>query len=116
MNSTSSLSKLRTTFLKTSFLTLTAVTATYTYFDTGFQRSLLFWSKAAPIYAVYRYTEFQCADKTDSEYDDELNKLHELYAEDILQIILSMKGFYIKIGQMGSQRTLFFSFGGLSTI
>ena len=99
--STSS-TKLRKAFITTSFLTVAA--ATYTYFDTGFQRSLLFWSKAAPIYAVYRYTEFQCANKTEAEYDQELDKLHELYAEDILQIILSMKGFYIKIGQMGSQR------------
>ena len=101
IKSTSS-TKLRKAFITTSFLTVAA--ATYTYFDTGFQRSLLFWSKAAPIYAVYRYTEFQCANKTEAEYDQELDKLHELYAEDILQIILSMKGFYIKIGQMGSQR------------
>ena len=77
---------------------------TYAYVDPGFQRSLTFWSKAAPIYAVYRYKEWEFQDQSEAAYDQELERLHYKYADDVLAIILDMKGFYIKIGQMGSQR------------
>jgi aarF domain-containing kinase len=101
---TSSTSLLFSKTLRALLIGTPTLILAYAYIDTGFQRSLTFWSKAAPIYAVYRYKEWEFQDKTEEEYDQELVRLHNKYADNVLSIILDMKGFYIKIGQMGSQR------------
>jgi aarF domain-containing kinase len=72
--------------------------------DEGFARSLAFWRRAFPIYAHYRWAEFRCGAGPEAEYDKALLSLHKRYADEALQIILDMRGFYVKIGQMGSQR------------
>ena len=70
--------------------------------DEGFARSLAFWRRAFPIYAHYRWAEFRCGAGPEAEYDKALLSLHKRYADEALQIILDMRGFYVKIGQMGS--------------
>jgi predicted unusual protein kinase regulating ubiquinone biosynthesis (AarF/ABC1/UbiB family) len=76
----------------------------YSQVDEGFRRSLYFWTQAAPIYAHYRYVEFQHKGRPDAEYDVALGELHEKYADPALKILLDMRGFYIKLGQIGSTR------------
>ena len=82
----------------------TAALAALAASDQGFSRSLTFWRKAFPIYAHYRWTEWLFDGKPEKEYNEALLKLHQKYADDVLGIILEMRGFYVKIGQMGSQR------------
>ena len=83
-------------------LVIAGSVAAYAIIDPGFGRSVTFWRKAFPIYAHYRAVEWMYSEHSD--YDDKLLALHRRYADRTLAIILEMRGFYVKIGQLGSQR------------
>jgi aarF domain-containing kinase len=61
-------------------------------------RPLIFWKRMFPIYLEYRITQFK------STSDLEWKRLHEKYAPQVLDIILDLRGIYIKMGQVLSQR------------
>jgi aarF domain-containing kinase len=61
-------------------------------------RPLIFWKRMFPIYLEYRITQFKSAS------DLEWKRLHEKYAPQVLDIILDLRGIYIKMGQVLSQR------------
>jgi aarF domain-containing kinase len=65
----------------------------------GMNRPLLFWKRMLPIYFDYKYNQWQGMTQ-----EWEWKKLHEKYAPQVLDIILELKGIYIKIGQVLSQR------------
>ncbi len=75
--------------------------------DDGLKRSVKFWSQAGPIYAHYRLTERLVKGKPVEERDAAFEALHNKYAAASKAIILSLRGFYIKIGQMGATRADF---------
>mmetsp|Transcript_7201 Transcript_7201/g.9383 ORF Transcript_7201/g.9383 Transcript_7201/m.9383 type:complete len:532 (+) Transcript_7201:81-1676(+) len=78
--------------------------------DEGLQRSAYFWSKTLPIYAHYRATQWwvETIKKVpDEEQDEYYEPLHDKYADKMLEIINYLKGFYIKIGQIGATRSDF---------
>mmetsp|Transcript_5140 Transcript_5140/g.16804 ORF Transcript_5140/g.16804 Transcript_5140/m.16804 type:complete len:268 (+) Transcript_5140:228-1031(+) len=73
----------------------------------GAYRSMLFWSQAFPPYAHYRVLEWWHEDVVGSPehvQDAAFDALHERYAPEALRVILMLKGFYVKIGQIGSTR------------
>ncbi|KAF1773597.1 Protein kinase-like domain [Phytophthora cactorum] len=74
--------------------------------DEGFNRSLYFWRKAFPIYLHYRAAQLymEHAQLSDEEQDAEYEKLHEKYAPEVFDIVLELKGFYVKLAQTGSTR------------
>lgn len=74
--------------------------------DEGFNRSLYFWRKAFPIYLHYRAAQLymERAHLSDEEKDAEYEKLHEKYAPEVFDIVLELKGFYVKLAQTGSTR------------
>nr|CCA27146.1 glycoside hydrolase putative [Albugo laibachii Nc14] len=81
----------------------------YSYQDEGMKRSLYFWRHAFPIYAHYRFYQIYMervelpVEKRNQIYE----KLHEKHAPDVFAIVLSLKGFYIKLAQAGSTRADF---------
>lgn len=75
--------------------------------DEGLVRSMRFWRYAGPIYAHYRITERMVQSLPEAEQDKAFEELHEKYAPQIKQLILMLRGFYIKVGQMGATRADF---------
>ncbi|CAM9270428.1 unnamed protein product [Discosporangium mesarthrocarpum] len=73
----------------------------------GIQRSSLFWSLTMPIYLHYRATQWWVDGLSDEEQEAAYNPLHDQYAKSALDIILRLKGFYVKIGQMAATRADF---------
>ncbi|CAI5747299.1 unnamed protein product [Peronospora destructor] len=74
--------------------------------DEGFNRSLYFWRKAFPIYLHYRAAQLYMDHLgfPDKEQNIEYEKLHEKYAPEVFDIVLELKGFYVKLAQTGSTR------------
>ena len=72
--------------------------------DEGLQRSLYFWRHAFPIYARYRFTLWRVGGDPENVQDAAFEELHERYARRVLDIILHLGGFYVKIGQVGATR------------
>jgi aarF domain-containing kinase len=70
-------------------------------------RTMYFWKNAFPVYLRYRYTQWRVSSLPQAQQDVEYNKLHDRYAEEILQIVLHLKGLYIKLAQIGSTRNDF---------
>eukprot|EP00045_Choanoeca_perplexa_P011587 m.123642 g.123642 ORF g.123642 m.123642 type:complete len:556 (+) comp15683_c0_seq5:1276-2943(+) len=77
------------------------------YQDEGAQRTASFWSTAFPVYLHYRFVEKTVENKPEEDQEAEFQRLHDKYAHVMLDIILNMKGFYIKVGQIGSTRADF---------
>ena len=99
----------------------TTVAAAYASTDqgAGFRREVQFWSRIFPVVADYYvhtarsspYVKLQgylASDEHDDEDGEEarkrrkrakLEELHEKHAPDILQVMLDLKGLYIKLGQ-----------------
>jgi hypothetical protein len=75
--------------------------------DDGLVRSLRFWRYAGPIYAHYRLTERMVESLPEAEQDKAFEELHNKYAPQIKKLILLLRGFYIKVGQMGATRADF---------
>lgn len=74
--------------------------------DEGFNRSLYFWRKAFPIYLHYRAAQLymERAGLSLEEQDEQYEQLHDRYAPEVFQIVLDLKGFYVKLAQTGSTR------------
>ncbi|KAL7431738.1 hypothetical protein ACHAXM_005986 [Skeletonema potamos] len=91
-------------FLSTILLGTLTFTAFYT-FHRGFRRTIQFWRGMAPLVAKYKYVKFK-ATKIDhcspEELDERLNVYRETTAPKLVDLILSLGGIYIKIGQVMS--------------
>mmetsp|Transcript_15702 Transcript_15702/g.29617 ORF Transcript_15702/g.29617 Transcript_15702/m.29617 type:complete len:635 (+) Transcript_15702:82-1986(+) len=118
--------------LGTTSVGVAAVTAyAYTEQGAGFRREVQFWSKVFPIVADYYFKTAQSSpwvkfqkwsrngiynfDKSQDDQQDEvlkqrqrklLNSLHDEHAPEILQVMLDLKGLYIKLGQVLSVTVL----------
>eukprot|EP00055_Hartaetosiga_balthica_P011746 m.54574 g.54574 ORF g.54574 m.54574 type:complete len:598 (-) comp7721_c0_seq1:205-1998(-) len=79
-------------------------TSIYAVQDENMSRSIKFWWNVFPIYIKYRQVEAKVKDLSDEEQTLAFEELHDKYAPEMLRIILFMKGFYIKVGQLGSSR------------
>ncbi len=67
--------------------------------DSGFARSLKFWSGVLPVYAHYKYVEKMGLD---------FEPLNDKYAPRMEKLALDMQGFYFKLAQVMSTRDEFF--------
>ena len=73
-------------------------------------RSFYFWRKSGPIICHYRWAQLWMNVIMKKKYSDKekrdviYQQLHQRYAPHTLQIILDMKGLFIKIGQVLSSR------------
>ncbi|RHY31914.1 hypothetical protein DYB32_003044 [Aphanomyces invadans] len=75
--------------------------------DEGFSRSAYFYAKVLPAYVDYRMTQIYVEDilkLPDAEQDVYYERLHNRYSDEIFDVILNLKGFYIKIAQLSSTR------------
>jgi aarF domain-containing kinase len=70
------------------------------------RRALYFWRHAGPMVVHYKFTEWWLG-KSEAPLERRnhvYGKLHDRYSEPSLQIILHLKGLYVKIGQIMSSR------------
>jgi aarF domain-containing kinase len=70
------------------------------------RRAMYFWRHAGPMVVHYKFTEWWLG-KSEAPLERRnlvYGKLHERYAEPSLEIILHLKGLYVKIGQIMSSR------------
>ncbi|CAI5721704.1 unnamed protein product [Hyaloperonospora brassicae] len=74
--------------------------------DEGFNRSLYFWRKAFPIYLHYRAAKLWMdhLELSIEQQNIEYERLHDKYAPEVFDIVLELKGFYVKLAQTGSTR------------
>lgn len=78
----------------------TAALATYGYStDEGFRRLVDFNRLVIPIACHYKFVEIT------GGTDDAFERLHETYANRVLEIVLEMKGYYVKLAQFASSFT-----------
>lgn len=83
-------------------------------YDPGFKRQCDFYIKAFPCLAHYKYVEYTHEYlykpkwipyfKSDKTLDEKYEELHEKYAQFVLDVILELKGLYIKAGQFATGR------------
>lgn len=90
-----------------SLAALTAGASVAAYHDEGTKRAMFFNYHALPALAHYRWTEWRTAGLPEEEQDEALERLHEKYAPVAEKVVRELKGFYIKLGQMGSTRADF---------
>jgi len=69
-------------------------------------RAFSFWRDAGPIVAHYKFAEvwLRLSNAGVDKRDDVWNRLHDLYSPKSIDIILNLRGLYIKIGQVLSSR------------
>ncbi|CAB9506578.1 aarF domain-containing protein kinase 1 [Seminavis robusta] len=103
---------------------LVATTGVAAYVSTeqgrGMRRELLFWKGVAPVvfdyywnfassspYVKYqKYLEQQGDKEVNEQESKKLQELHERHAPEILNVLLELKGLYVKLGQVLSVTTL----------
>ena len=70
------------------------------------KRALFFWTRAGPMVVHYRFTQWWLGATTANRErrDRVYNVLHERYCQPSLDIILHLKGLFVKIGQVLSAR------------
>ena len=76
-------------------------------YDQGFRRQLSFWATVLPGVCQYRYASWKYADVAADSRAQEFAKLHKTYAPVALQLILSLRGLFVKFGQVCSVRPEF---------
>ena len=72
--------------------------------EDNWQRSLYFWGNLYPIYCHYRIIDILTTNSTQNIRDKKFKKLHIKYKYKIYNMVTKLKGFYIKLGQLGSNR------------
>merc|ERR1719253_481325 len=84
-----------------SFLSLASLYA----FHRGFRRTVQFWRGMAPLVLKYKYVRLK-AERIDRCDSEELERRLDVYREEsaprLVDLILSMGGIYVKIGQVMS--------------
>lgn len=90
-----------------SVAALAAGASVAAYNDEGTKRAIFFNYYALPALAHYRWTEWRTSGLSEKEQDEALERLHEKYAPVAEKVVRELKGFYIKLGQMGSTRADF---------
>ncbi|SPQ98558.1 unnamed protein product (mitochondrion) [Plasmodiophora brassicae] len=75
--------------------------------DEGLVRSTIFWTRAMPVYGHYRAVQWWVKDKPDAEQDEAFNALHDRYAHVMEKLVYDLRGFYMKLAQIGSTRDEF---------
>lgn len=67
--------------------------------DEGTRRSVLFWGRAFPIYLHYRRVQKGMEGRPNEESDAAFNALHDEYAPVVKELVLELRGFYLKLAQ-----------------
>jgi aarF domain-containing kinase len=85
-------------------LSAVAAGGLYSVNNDGVKRSATFWGSVAPIYAHYKYTEWMMKDASEEEQDAAFEALHDMYAGRTRDIVLELRGFFIKTAQLASMQ------------
>lgn len=79
--------------------------AEYSGSDSGMVRSFRFWKGMVPIYAHYKFVEYQVKDCKDPvAISQAYAPLHVRYSPRVEKLALDLKGFYFKLAQIMSTR------------
>eukprot|EP01111_Echinosteliopsis_oligospora_P014640 TRINITY_DN5551_c0_g1_i2.p1 TRINITY_DN5551_c0_g1~~TRINITY_DN5551_c0_g1_i2.p1 ORF type:complete len:323 (-),score=83.13 TRINITY_DN5551_c0_g1_i2:806-1774(-) len=79
-------------------------TYAYSCYDVGFRRTVVFWAQAAPIYLHYRYAEWRVKGLPSSVQTEYFDRLHNMYAPKVYDLVIDLRGFFLKCAQMVSVR------------
>ena len=86
------------------FITFLSLASLYTC-HRGFRRTIQFWRGMTPLILKYKYVTIK-AEKVDRVNPDELERRLNIYREEtapkLVELILNMKGIYVKLGQVMS--------------
>lgn len=70
--------------------------------DERFERALKFWSMVTPAVVHYFYTHYTVADE--ALRDEAFTALHDRYAPLAKEVVLELRGLYVKFGQLAASR------------
>ena len=94
----------------TSSIGLSIAYGIYSY-DAGFKRQCDFYIRALPVLAHYKLTDYKHKYlyslswfKNEITLAEEYQALHGKYAQTILDVILELRGLYVKAGQFATSR------------
>ena len=73
-------------------------------YDPGFRRQCSFWRTVAPAVAHYRWTSWRSRDADDATRRQQYDRLHARYSPVALELILRLRGLFVKFGQICSVR------------
>mmetsp|Transcript_21587 Transcript_21587/g.50368 ORF Transcript_21587/g.50368 Transcript_21587/m.50368 type:complete len:622 (+) Transcript_21587:104-1969(+) len=70
----------------------------------GVSRAFKFWSRALPIYLDYRWMDWRLSLSSHevAEKEQHWSEAHERHGPQVLQLLLDLRGFYVKVGQVAS--------------
>mmetsp|Transcript_9192 Transcript_9192/g.27672 ORF Transcript_9192/g.27672 Transcript_9192/m.27672 type:complete len:530 (-) Transcript_9192:75-1664(-) len=72
--------------------------------DEGFRRTVKFWTVAMPAYLHYRAVELAVSNRSPKEQEEAFARLHRVYAPKMEALVYRLRGFYLKLVQVGSTR------------
>ena len=67
-------------------------------------RTATFYSTMVPLYAHYRFVEWEVKGKPEPEREAAFTRLHDMYAPQLYGLIVRLRGLYVKLGQVGATR------------
>lgn len=70
----------------------------------GFRRQVKFWSRVVPGLAAYKWAGWRYADASDDEQAAIYQTLHQRFAPVALDLIIDLRGLFVKFGQVCSVR------------
>ena len=70
----------------------------------AYKRPILFWGTLVPIFAHYKFVEYKTKDMTDDQQTEIFSKLHVKYAPKVLDLVFTLRGLFIKFGQVACSR------------
>ena len=83
-------------------LAVGATTAAVLTADEGLRRTAYYVGNLIVPLMRYRFVEWQVSDLPPAEQEKHYQYLHDIYCNEPLRVILELKGFYIKMGQVMS--------------
>ena len=81
-----------------------AAGSAYAYHDEGTSRALIFWSRVGPAYLHYTLTDKWLRTASPETRARAFDRLHDRYSPLAEKLTLRLRGFFIKIAQIGSTR------------
>jgi len=73
-------------------------------FNEQARRSLYFWTMAVPVYLQYKALEAVSGNWEPEKRQAAFEYLHNMHAPGLVNVFLTLRGFYLKVGQSGASR------------
>ena len=68
------------------------------------QRTATFYRTMVPMWAHYRFVEWRVKGRPEAEREAAFTRLHDAYAPRVFDLVVLLRGLYVKLGQVGATR------------